>query len=288
VIGHVNSAVSIRAAPIYNMPAGENDSVPGNPVLQISPASSAPGLSTAGPWTFRVTPTDLEFAPVLAEWARGRLGSRRAAVLYANDEYGQGVTASFAAAFRRQGGEIVAADPYLPDVMKSAAGVDPYLTRAIRRGADALVIGGQAAEGTAIVAAARRLGYRGPVLGSDGMTGIKDAGAVGEGVFVSSAFLSDADRPEARAFVEKFRRRYNVLPDHRAAQTYDIVYLLRDAIAEVGTDREALRRYVEEVGRSRRAHPGVSGEIRFNENGDVVKKPVIIGVVRKGELVTAR
>jgi branched-chain amino acid transport system substrate-binding protein len=288
VIGHVNSAVSIRAAPVYNMPEGENDSIPGEPVLQISPASSAPALSRAGPWTFRVTPTDLEFAPVLANWARTRLGSRRAAVLYANDEYGQGVTESFGAAFRRQGGEIVAADPYLPEVLKAQSGVDPYLARAIRRGADALVIGGQSTEGVPIITAARRLGFRGPILGSDGMTGVKDAGAVGEGVFVSSAFLADADRPKARRFVEEFRRRYGVAPDHRAAQTYDIVYLLRDAMREVGTGREALRDYVAAVGRGKPAHDGVSGEIRFNEDGDVVKKPVVIGVVRGGQLVTAR
>ena len=288
VIGHVNSAVSVKAAPIYNMPAGENDSVPGDPVVEISPASSAPALTGAGPWTFRVTPTDLEFSPVLARHARERLGSRRAAVLYANDEYGQGVTSTFEAAFRRQGGEIVSADPYLPDILKNPAALDPYLVRAIRRGADALVIGGQADAGVSIIQAARRLGYTGPILGADGITGVKDARGVGEGVFVSSAFLPDRNTEAARKFVAAFRARYNAAPDHRAAQTYDIVYLLHRAISEVGTDREAIRAYLEQVGRKHPAYEGVTGTIRFDENGDVVEKPVVIGVVRGSELVTAR
>ena len=288
VIGHVNSAVSVKAAPIYNMPAGE--SVAGDPVVEISPASSAPALTGAGPWTFRVTPTDLEFSPVLARHARERLGSRKAAVLYANDEYGQGVTSTFEAAFRRQGGEIVSADPYLPDVLKNPAALDPYLVRAIRRGADALVIGGQADAGVSIIQAARRLGFTGPILGADGLTGVKDAGGVGEGVFVSSAFLPDRNTDAARKFVAAFRARYNAAPDHRAAQTYDIVNLLHQAISKVGPDREAIRAYLAQVGRPG-GHPafdGVTGRIQFDANGDVVEKPVVIGVVRGKELVTAR
>jgi branched-chain amino acid transport system substrate-binding protein len=288
VIGHVNSAVSVKAAPIYNMPAGESEDVLGDPVVEISPASSAPALTGAGPWTFRVTPTDLEFSPVLARHARERLGSRKAAVIYANDEYGQGVTSTFEAAFRRQGGEIVSADPYLPDILKNPAALDPYLTRAIRRGADALVIGGQADAGVSIIQAARRLGYTGPILGADGLTGVKDARGVGEGVFVSSAFLPDLNTPAARKFVAAYRARYNAAPDHRAAQTYDIVYLLRRVIDEVGADREAIRAYLEQVGRKHPPFEGVSGTIRFDENGDVVEKPVVIGVVRGSELVTAR
>src|SRR6185295_13314766 len=86
VVGHVNSTASLKAATIYN--AVGNDSVPGDPVVQISPASSSPQLTGAGDWTFRVCPTDLEFSPALARWA-SQLGRRRAAVLYANDDYGQ-------------------------------------------------------------------------------------------------------------------------------------------------------------------------------------------------------
>lgn len=283
VIGHVNSAVSIKAATIYNA----TDSA-GGPVLQISPASSAPALTHAGDWTFRVTPTDLEFSPALARHARS-LGLGRAAVLYVNDDYGQGVMTTFQSAFQRQQGQVVAADPYLPAVLAQGTELDPYLMRAMGRGADALVIGGQAAEGLKIIQAARRLGFRGQILGSDGLTGVKDAGADAEGVFVSSAFLPDRADTTAQRFVNAYRRRYNALPDHRGAMTYDIVYLLRDAIREAGTDRRALRDHVARIG-SRGGpapHQGVSGPIAFDENGDVRDKPVAVGVVRRGQLVTA-
>jgi branched-chain amino acid transport system substrate-binding protein len=285
VVGHVNSAASLRAATIYN--AVNNDSVGGSPVVQISPASSSPQLTGAGDWTFRICPTDLEFSPALAKWA-ARLGRRRAAVLYANDDYGQGVMTTFADAFGRDGGAVVSRDPFLPAVYSDAGALDPYLARAMRRGADALVIGGQAPEGLKIVAAARRLGFTGPILGSDGMTGVKDGGPVAEGVYVSSAFLPDRPAQKAQQFVQAYRQRWHEIPDHRGAMTYDVIYMLKDAIENAGTGRQQIRDYVAGIGMGRAAFEGVSGTIRFDRNGDVVGKEVAVGVVHNGQLVTAR
>lgn len=281
VIGHMNSAASLRAADAYN---GRLEGIP--PVLQISPASSSPQLTHAGEWTFRVTPTDHEFAPVLAR-AAAELGRRRAAVMYFNDDYGQGVRSTFENAYREAGGTVVSADPYLSAVLERGDELDPYLERAMRRGADALVIGGQADGGVKIVQAARRLGFSGPILGADAMTGAKDAGPIAEGVYVSSAFLPDRDTEEARRFVSAYRTAYDRLPDHRGAMAYDVVYLLRQAIGEVGTDRRALRDYMATRVTTDAPFERVSGPIAFDENGDVVGKTPTLGVVRQGELVTA-
>jgi branched-chain amino acid transport system substrate-binding protein len=287
VVGHVNSAASITAAQAYNAPSGGEYA--GRPVVQISPASSAPALSGAGEWTFRITPTDLEFSPRLADWAARELGSRRAVVLYANDEYGQGVRNTFVDEYQRLGGTVLSADPYLPRMFESGTELDPYLVRAFGRGADAVVVGGQADAGLKIIRASRRLGYTGPILGADGLTNVKDGGPIAEGVYVSSAFLPDRDAREARAFVDAYRARYGGdLPDHRGAMTYDIVRMLARAIREVGTDRRAIRDYVAQIGRGRPSFVGASGEVKFDENGDVVGKDVTVGVVRGGELVTAR
>ncbi|HYH83122.1 MAG TPA: ABC transporter substrate-binding protein [Longimicrobium sp.] len=285
VVGHVNSSTSLEAAPIYN--GEESDSVPGDPVLQISPASSSPRLTTAGDWTFRVCPTDLEFSPVLARTAQ-QLGRRRAAVLYADDDYGRGVASTFRDAFTRAGGTVVSNDPYLDSVYVAPTTLDPYLQRAIARGADALVIGGQANAGLKIIAAARRLGFSGPILGADGLTGVKDGGPVAEGVFVSSAFLPDRRSDKAQQFVQRYRERFREAPDHRGAMTYDVIYLLKDAIQSSGTGRRQLRDYVARVGRGNARFEGVSGTIQFDPNGDVVGKEVAVGVVRNGQLVTAR
>lgn len=102
----------------------------------------------AGPWTFRVSPSDLAYGPALAKWTLAQ-GLRRAAILYANDAYGRGVSAS-AAAFRGGGGQVVAQDPYLAERLTRGGGAEPYLRRALARGMDALFIAGTADDAAAI------------------------------------------------------------------------------------------------------------------------------------------
>jgi len=280
VVGHVNSAATLAAATVYNSGT--------RPVLQISPASSSPLVTDAGEWTFRVCPSDLQHGPVLAEWAYDQLGARRAAILYVNDEYGRGVLESFGAAFEQAGGTVISRDPYLPALIDSDDALDPYLLRAIRDSLDALFIAGQATEAATIIRAARRLGYRGPVLGPDGLTGLKEAGPIAEGTYISSAFLPDRPSTLAQRFVSEYRERYDELPDHRGAMTYDAIHLIARALAAVGPNRAALRDYIAGVGNGGSApYDGVSGTIAFDENGDVAGKEVAVGVVRNGQLVTA-
>ena len=279
VIGHVNSAATLAAAEVYN------DSDRG--VVQISPASSSPLVTEAGPWTFRVCPSDLQHGPALAQWASDRLGRKRAAVLYRNDEYGRGVAATFTDAYQKAGGTVIASDPYLPEVMKTEQSYDPYLERALQRGMDVLVIAGQADGGLEVLRAARRLGFDGPVIGADGLTGLKDAGAIAEGVYISSAFLPDRNTPAAQRFVREYGERFNELPDHRGAMTYDAIHLVAQALRETGADRAALRDYLAEVGNARPAVEGVSGTMAFDQHGDVSGKEVAIGVVKNGQLLSA-
>ncbi|HUH14088.1 MAG TPA: ABC transporter substrate-binding protein [Longimicrobiales bacterium] len=280
VVGHINSAATLAAAEIYNEP--------GEGLVELSPASSSPRISRAGPWTFRVCPTDLQHGGSLAEQAHGPLNVRRAAVLYENDAYGRGVLETFATAFAKLGGTVVTRDPLLSGLTSEQAELDvgPYLERAFLHGVDALVIGGQSGTGLGIIRAARRLGFDGPVLGADGLTGIRNAGPVAEGVFVSSAYLPDRPTEASRTFVQAYEERFGELPDHRAAMAYDAVHLLARVIGEAGTDREDIRDALAEVGRGKPAFEGVSGSIGFDANGDLQRTEVAVGVVRDGMLVS--
>lgn len=278
VVGHINSAATLAAAGVYN------DSV--NGVVEISPASSSPRITNAGPWTFRVCPSDLMHGPALARWAAERLGSSRAQVIYANDDYGRGLRSAFAAAFDGLGGRMLRPDPYLPAMLADSA-VDPYILRARQDGMDVLVLAGQAEGGLNILERTRALGYTGPVMGADGITSLRDAGPIADGVFISSAWLPDLPTEASRAFVRAYEARYGETPDHRGAMTYDVLRLLVRAIEEVGTDRTAIRDYLTRVGSDVAAFSGVSGTIAFDENGDVPDKDVVVGVIRDGQLVTA-
>jgi len=279
VVGHLTSAASIAASDVYNEP--------GKGLLAISPGATSPELSKTGKWTFRVCPSDLQQAAALAEWAFHDLGRRRAVIMYVNDSYGRGVRDAFVPVFERLGGTVLSTDPYLPDLLEDERALDPYLERGIRNGMDVLVIVGLGDEVVDILRAARRLGFQGTVMGPDGLIGIAEAGDVAEGVIISSGFLIDRPTAAARQFVERYRARFGEFPRDGSAHAYDTVMLLAQAIEQVGTNRKAVRDYVASIGKDTPAFEGVTGTIRFDENGDAVEKGVLIGVVRDGRIVTA-
>ncbi len=278
VVGHINSSATLAAATVYNDARGG--------VVALSPTASSPEVTHAGPWTFRVSPSDLAYGPALAKWTLAQ-GPRRAAILYANDEYGRGVSASFAAAFRRDGGQVVAQDPYLTETLAEGVGAEPYVRRALARGMDALFIAGTADDAAAILPLVRRLGYTGRVMGADGLLGIEEEGSVAEGVFIGAAFFGDARSQAAGRFVADYQARYKQPANADAALAYDAVLVIARALAEGGTDRERIRAYLEGIGTRHPAVEGVTGTIRFDRNGDVPQKEVAVGVVRGGTVVSA-
>jgi branched-chain amino acid transport system substrate-binding protein len=275
VVGHLFSGQTLAAAPVYN---GGDD-----PVVAISPASSSPDVSGAGPYTFRVCPSDLAHGAALARWVRNRLGFERGAVLYLNDDYGRGVRQTFVAEFTRLHGELLAIDPYLGD----KPDVSLYLDRLGKPGrVQFILVAGNRGEAEEIIREARSRRLTVPVLGADGLEGIEEAGAMAEGVYVSQAYLPSIERPANRKFVEAYRNKYPAagFPNQPAAATYDAIYLLREVIARSGTRRVAVRRGVAAIGATAPAFEGVTGSIVFDSLGDVPGSEVHIGVVHGGEI----
>lgn len=278
VIGHLNSSATIAAAPIYN--GG------GRPVVQVSPSASSPLVTAAGPYTFRVCPSDLVHGERLADWAWDQLRARTASVIYENDDYGRGVRSAFSEAFRAMGGRILSEDPYVG----SLPTFEPYLRRFVQRGGvDAVMIAGTREAAERIITTADSLGLDYPIVGGDGLSGLEELGTVADGAYISSAYLPGQAGAANERFVAAYREAYgDRLPDHRGAGAYDIVHLLADAIEAVGPNRERLRLYLSGVGSDNPAFDGVTGTIAFDAYGDVPDKDVVIGIVRDNRLVPAR
>ena len=276
VVGHLTSSSAVAAAPVYG--GGTN------PIVQISPSASSPLITDAGPYTFRICPSDLVHGSRLAEWARAQLGAERAAILYQNDDYGRSVRATFASSFLELGGSIVSEDPYVDEIPSFG----PFLQRVRQRGgADVLLIAGTRASGSRIAATLDTVGMSVRILGGDGLVGLGQT-TMAEGATISTAYLPDRPGDRNGDFVRAYRAAYrNELPDHSGAGTYDILYLLAQAMEAVGPDRGRIRDYLARVGRDIEPFEGVTGPIAFDENGDVPQKDVVIGVISDGRLITA-
>ena len=273
VVGHLFSGMTLAAAPVYN--GGED------PLVEISPSSSSPEVGTAGDFTFRICPSDLAHGTALAHWVRDQLHLTRGAVLYLNDQYGRGIRQTFVSEFTGLGGDLRAVDPYLGDHPDVGAYLD-RLARGTRP--EFILVAGNRIEAEDVIREARKRGLDMPVLGGDGLEGIQEAGTLAEGVYLSSPYFPSLASAANRRFVEAYRRKYPDAgnPNQPAAATYDALYLLRDVIARVGSDRAAVRRALAGVGSTTPAFEGVVGTVAFDANGDVPNQNVYIGLVRQG------
>lgn len=278
VVGHLNSAPSRAAAQVYRAST--------NPPPMVSPSASSPDLSGMSPFFFRICPSDLSLGQQLAHYAHDVLAARRAGVIYLNDDYGRGVRRTFVTEFARLGGTIAEEDPYLPRV----GSAEPYLSRMRASGGiDALILATDRNSAEIALRDRAQLGLPWLTLGADGLSGIELLGSAAEGVRIATAYLPDRPGERNAQFVAAYARAYpGQYPDHRGAGAYDIVYLLARAIERVGTERGAIRDYLARIGTSEPAFDGVTGRIAFDAQGDVPSKPVVIGVVRSGRIVTER
>lgn len=278
VIGHLNSAPSRAAAQLYRAAL--------DPPTLISPSASSPDLTGLSPFFFRVCPSDLNFGQQLARYAYETLAARRAGVVYLNDDYGRGVRRTFVAEFARLGGTITQEDPYLPRL----GSAEPYLSRMrANGGVDALVLATDRSAAETLLRDRAQLALPWLTLGGDGLSGVEELGTLSEGVRMATAYLPDRPGERNAGFVAAYGRAYpGQYPDHRGAGAYDIVYLLAHVIERAGSGRRDVRDLLARVGSSEPAFEGVTGRIAFDEHGDVPTKPVVIGVVRSGRLVTER
>ncbi len=269
VVGHVNSGAMVSAARVYD-----------GRLAAIATTATSPDITGISPWVFRVTLSDSATAASVARFTT-RLGHRRVAILYENDNYGRGLAESFAQSFT---GEIISHDP----IASGDQDFEPFVTYLRRQAPDAVFLASTDLAGIAFLREAKKQGLRAAFLGGDGWDGVIADSAAAEGAYIATAFSPVDPRPEARAFVARFTRRFGVTPDGNSAfMAYDATHLLATAIARAGTDRRRIRDYLASMNEGR-AYSGVTGRIYFGPGGDPVDREGAILQVQGGRGVPAR
>jgi len=264
VVGHVNSGAMVSAAKVYD----------GN-LAAVATTATSPALTGISRWTFRVIPSDSANGITIAQFVN-KLGRHRAAVLYENNAYGRGLAESFRRSFA---GEIIAIDP----IGEGEQNFEPYVSWFKREHPDLIFVAGTDVSGLAFLKEARRQQLAADLVGGDGWQTVAPS-ALAEGIFVGAPFSAQDPRPEVRAFVAAFTKKYGTTPDGNAALAYDATKLLARAVERVGADRQKIREFLATLSDGD-AFRGVTGTIRFRADGDPVGKNIVMTRVRKGELL---
>lgn len=270
VVGPIYSGTTMAAGQVFS-----DARVPA-----VATSATSPAISSLGPWIFRVASSDSANAVALARVARQT--GLPTAVLYSNEDYGIGLMRYFSRAMADQGGQLLAADPYLegmPDFR-------PYLLRLKARGARLVFVAGVDQGASTLIPQAREVGLDARFIGGDGIEALAGGGPQFNGTVVGTLFHPDASEA-ARKFAETFRARFRREPDSSAALAYDAVKLLARALKDGARGRDDIRRYLERVGRPGGSpeFAGVAGPVAFDANGDPQGKTCVIGAIQNGRIV---
>jgi branched-chain amino acid transport system substrate-binding protein len=256
VLGPFTSGETLAVAPI-----AERDQT-----VIVSTGASAPEISQAGEYTFRIVTSDLYDADVLARYIAGKFGASRPAILYINNAYGRGVKDAFRTAVAESSIDVVAAEAYDP----SAADFRSVIQRTIAANPDVLVLVGHQEMGR-VLRQIREAGSDIPVVSTglfEDPAILKSAGESAENVHYSFASFDPADKePLVAEFVQLYNGKYDAAPDILAALGFDAVRLA----AHVTDCKQISGPEIKSRLLSVQGFSSVTGDMTFDARGDVVK-----------------
>lgn len=255
ILGGACSAETLSMAPIAEQ----------NKVLVLSAFSSSPDLTNAGDYIFRNSPKDTDVAYLDAETIAKKY--KKVAIISENTDYTIGIRSVMKKTFTDKKIEVVYDETYV------SAGVNDFrsmLTKVKAAKPEALYVnpGSSAKAGGIIVKQARELGITVPIFGNF-LLADSESLAIG-GKYMNGVVISDISTlvDLGKQVLEKYKIRFGKDPangpDMGAA--YDRVFIISNAITEVGYDIDKIKTYLYELPN----FSGAIGDYHFDKNGDVV------------------
>ena len=229
----------------------------------IGTSTTASGITDIGPFIFRTAMPESDVIPVTLKKAAAR-GAKTIALLYGNDDaFSKSGFDVMQKAAPAAGLQIVATESFgTKDTDFSA-----QLTKIKALKPDAVGISGLVEPVSGVLLQARQLGF-GPetqFVGGNGSNSPKlgqIAGAAADGMLVGSPWFVAKPDAANQAFVAAFQAKYGKAPDQFAAQAYDTLFILAEAIDRAGSTEPAKIRDA----LTQTDHTGVLGKFRFGDN----------------------
>lgn len=272
VVGHTESDATVSAAAIYEDREGDGRRA----LAAIAPTAAAPGV-TQSDWVFRVCPPVTRQAEVMAAYLADTLRASKVAVIYRNDGAGKGFLRGFIPTLHQARATVTERDPFVEEIPEFEA----YGKRIARTQAQGVGFFGNATDVLALLREMHAAGSTATLIGanapSDSMLMDPETKRHFAGTHFAALYVAERPVTDAgRRFAVSFRERFRGTPDHWGALGYDAAQLIGRAVHEAGADRKRVRDAVAQVGRGKPAFSGATGEIRFDEVGDPIHKPVMI------------
>ncbi len=204
-------------------------------VPTVGTSTTAAGITDIGPYIFRTSLPESDVVPVTFKKAQSR-GVKTIALMYANDDaFSKSGFDVMKESAEKLGLKIVTIETFGSKDTDFSA----QLTKIKGLKPDAIGISALVEPVSGVVLQARSLGIGKETLlvGGNGSNSPKlgeIAGAAADGMIVGSPWFIAKPDAKNTAFVEAFRKKFNKDPDQFAAQAFDTMFIVADAINRAG------------------------------------------------------
>lgn len=262
VIGHLNSGVSIAAAPIY----AENN------IAQLS-ISTNPKFTALGlPTTFRLVANDTLQAKAMGSYSASHFKASKYAVLDDSTPYGKDLAAGALKELQQAKKEVALQQSF--DDTTSA--FDDVAVKIKAAGVEVIVSTLSDFQVLALLEALKKINCTDViVLGSDTdkTTDMLKGSGIVKGLYVTSPILEVREFPSGPMFLEKYRSKFKVLPAYAGHYTYDAMHVLAAAIRKTNSAQPA---EIVQALRKIDGYAPVTGSMKWDDKGE--KLYGVIGV----------
>jgi branched-chain amino acid transport system substrate-binding protein len=254
VVGHLNSGVSIPAAPIY---AAKNIA---QLAISSNPKFTQLGFSTA----LRIVANDELQARAIGSFAASQLDSTKFAVIDEGTAYGKGL--ADAAASKLNGKKTITVRQSFDDKTKDFAALAAKLKA---EGVQVVVSTLNDFQVVALIDALVKVDYNKQItiLGTDTIKTtdmIKETGKVGA-FYATSNVLEASEFSGGRAFLEAYQATFKIAPAYGGHYTYDATHVLAAAIRRAKSADPAT---ITETLRKMDGFAPVTGSMKWNDKGE--------------------
>ena len=216
-------------------------------VVVFGTSNTANGITDMGPWTFRNSIMEADVLPVTVREAVKKFKIKKVAVLYGNDDaFTKGGYDVFKVVLEAQNIPVTNTETFARGDVDFRA----QLTKIKAQNPDAIVCSALAEEAANIILQARNLGITVPFVGGNGFNSAKlfeIAKAAADNTIMGGPWAAESSSARNKGFVAAYTRKYGAEPDQFAAQAYDALYILAQALkivkltGSLEKDRQALR-----------------------------------------------
>lgn len=236
-------------------------------VVVISTGSAQSTVRDAGDFIFRLKLDVSIDSRAIARTLIQKTSLRNVAVLYAQDQWGQGIADNFSDEFKKNSGNVVAREGF----MQGSTDFRTVLLKIKTNSPDLLMIGAYPAQVGLIARQARQLGIMVQLAAYRGSLSDETLGLGGEalnGLLFLEEFDAESKTQPTNSFMREFKAKYSRSPSLFGAIGFDAYNLYADALTKCYLNTPCIRDFLY----STKNYPGVSGLITFDDHGDVVKE----------------